>query len=101
MDPHRRAEQRSLAFHDAVAQLLRREPQRIEVARSRVGEWLRNGSVAPYYAQAWEALLSGPRERLLATLVDPSEPARALRQVTPFAGYLAPEERWRIWRSVQ
>jgi hypothetical protein len=33
--------------------------------------------------------------------VDESEEARALRQVTPFAGAIDPRTRWRIWREVR
>jgi hypothetical protein len=83
----------------AVAAALRREPARIEEARARVASWLRDGTVAPTYARAWEEALTGPLESLLALRGDPGERAAALRQVSPFAGYLDPRERWRILRQ--
>jgi hypothetical protein len=48
----------------------------------------------------WATLLNGPREELILVLCDPGEAARALRQVTPFAGAIPPRERWRLWRQV-
>jgi hypothetical protein len=34
-------------------------------------------------------------------LIDESERAKTLRQSTPFAGYISPQERWAIWRTVE
>jgi hypothetical protein len=39
-------------------------------------------------------------DEIAATLIDPSEHARALRQVTPFAGALSSRERWAIARDI-
>jgi hypothetical protein len=101
MNLHELAEERSLAIHRMVADRLRENPQLIEAARSRVAGWLADGSVHPAYAKAWAELLSGPAQRLLATLVDPGETARALRQCSPFAGVVDPRTRWGIWRAVR
>ena len=38
---------------------------------------------------------------LLEVLVDEGERARALRQCTPFAGFIDPRTRWRIWQKDQ
>lgn len=96
---HATIETRSRALHAAVAGQLRRDPARLEEARERVAGWLRDGAVAPAYARAWQEALSGPLEDLLDLLVDPGERAAALRQVSPFAGWLEPRERWRILRE--
>lgn len=101
MDAHRLAEARSLALHGEIASLLRADPRRIEPARARVRHWIASGSVSGSYAEAWVRLLDGPLESLLGTLVEDSERARALRQVTPFAGLVDPRTRWRIWRTVR
>jgi len=101
MDAHRLAEERSLALHREVAVMLRRDPARIRDARDRVRSWLADGSVAEPYARAWSDLLEGPLDALLAVLHDEGERARALRQVTPFAGCVDPRTRWRIWREVR
>lgn len=100
VDPHRLAEERSIAMHEAIASKLRADPGVITRAQARVEQWRDSGAMHPRYAEAWSALLAGPVDDLCALLVDPSEHARALRQCTPFVGALTPAERWNIWRAV-
>ena len=100
MDPHRLAEKRSLAYHVAVAQQVRRDPAVIDRARATVGRWLSEGR-ALHYALAWDRLLSGSPSILCELLVADTDEARALRQATPFAGVIEPRERWRIWQRVR
>jgi len=99
MDAHRLAEERSLAYHRMVAERIERDPGIVERARERVRSWLLEGR-SPYYARAWDEVLSGAPDRLRAALVSDTAEARALRQATPFAGVLDPRERWRLWRDV-
>jgi len=101
MSARRLAEERGLALHREVAESLRRDPSRLEEPLARVRRWRAGDSAHPVYAQAWERLLSGPFEDLLAALVDGSESARSLRQSTPFAGIVDPRTRRRIWREVR
>ncbi len=101
MPSHRLAEERSLAYHRAVAARLRGEPSLLEVARRRVDAWIAAGGRSAPYARAWRELLDRPLPELEAFLVDPSERARELRQSTPFAGALDPRERWRLWAEVR
>ena len=100
-DLHLLAEERSLAYHRAVADRLRRDPTSVARALARAEAWCTEGGHASHYAAEWRDKLRGPLNELLALLVDPSEHARALRQATPFAGFLDPRERWRIWREVR
>jgi hypothetical protein len=100
MSPHDLARERSRALHRAVAERLRADPALVDAARERVMGWLREGSVARTYAEAWRALLEGPRAVLLAALEERSERMHDLRQVSPFAGVLDPRARWRIHREV-
>jgi hypothetical protein len=101
VNAHRLAEERSLAFHRAVADRLAAEPELLDRARARVRSWIESGEVAPYYARAWEEILSRLPSEVCAFLVEDSERAHALRQVTPFAGAIDPRTRWRIWREVR
>lgn len=101
MNDHRLAEERSLALHRAVAEKLASDPDTLARARDRVRSWLASGAVAPYYARAWEEVLTRPLSEIRAFLVEDSERARALRQATPFAGAIDPRTRWRIWREVK
>ena len=100
MDPHRLAEARSLAYHRVIAECILADPALVDAARVRIAEWRREGRMHEAYLAAWEALLAGPREALLASITADDEAARALRQTTPFAGALDPRERWAIHRAV-
>ena len=101
MNAHRLAEERSLAFHRAVADKLASDPETLERARARVRHWLESAEVSPHWARAWDEVLSRPLSEIRDLLVNESEEARALRQVTPFAGAIDPRTRWRIWREVR
>lgn len=101
MDPHRLAEERSLALHRTIADLMLVDASVLERARQRVRGWLETGGVASYYAKHWDAVLARPLEEIRAFLVDESEHARAMRQSTPFAGAIDPRTRLRIWREVR
>ncbi len=100
-DPHRRAEERSIAYHRVIAERLLRNPTLLDAARNRVRQWLDRQGPAPAYARAWDEILVQDIEAIAAALTDPGEYARELRQSSPFAGYLSPRERWAIWRQTR
>ncbi len=100
MDPHRLAEQRSLAYHRVVAERVVQEPLLLERARAKLAAWQAEGR-APFYANAWSQVLSSPVDSIARLITSDTEEARALRQATPFAGVLDPRERWRVWREVR
>lgn len=100
MDPHELAERRSLAFHRQVAALLDQDVRPLAIARARVNTWVAANALRGY-AEAWQQLLARPLPELQAALAEDSARMRALRQATPFAGALSPQERWRIWREVR
>jgi hypothetical protein len=97
---HRTAERRSLEFHRLVAERL--DDRLVEGARRRVDQWLANGGpVHPFWAQRWRELLEQPLPDIAQMLTADGEEAQDLRQNTPFAGALTPQERWRIVREVR
>jgi hypothetical protein len=98
---HAVAEDVSVELHRAVAERLLKEPALVDRARQRVTDWLRDGSVATPYAEAWQAILAEPVEAVARFLTDPGERARQLRQTSPFAGFLEPRTRWSIWRRAR
>lgn len=95
------AEDVSLDLHKAVADRLLAEPALLDRTRERVARWLRDGSVARPYAEAWLCVLGRPVEEIARFLEDPGERARQLRQTSPFAGVLDPRTRWSIWRRAR
>lgn len=58
--------------------------------------WERDGSVAPFYVSAWKEVLALAMGELSQAVLAETEPAHALRQVSPFAGVLSARERWKI-----
>lgn len=101
MNAHRLAEERSLALHREIVARIKADPVVLECAARRVERWLETGEVPRYWAEKWAEVLSRPVDEVCAWLVDESEEARAMRQVTPFAGAVDPRARWRIWREVR
>jgi len=87
-------------MHALVAQRL--DDATVARALERVAAWRAAGrSGDPAILLRWEQLLRGPRTELQAILTEDSPEARDLRQHTPFAGVVAPAERWRIVREVR
>lgn len=100
MNTHRLREEQSLALHRRIAERLHQDPRLIDSAKARLDEWSRNGTLDHRYVSSWRAILEQPIDEICRVLVDPGEKARALRQTTPFAGVLSPDERRLIRSSV-
>jgi hypothetical protein len=101
MDLHRLAEERSVAYHRVIAERLRQQPEVLDRARQRVAGWLSSKAEAPFYALRWSEVLAGDPSSVAAFLVERSDLADELRQSSPFAGALSPQERWQIWRETR
>lgn len=99
--PHERAESWSLAFHTAVSERVKADPHGVLAQARR--NLLKMRAIDPggsrRYLDRWERLLDGSPEQLLAVLTSTGQQARALRQCTPFAGVIAPRERWALFRA--
>src|SRR6266404_5594883 len=89
---------RSLALGRAVAERLEANPELLEVARRNLQRWLSVAGDRPLPAHVeWLRLLqTQPLPKLLELLRADDETARRLRQSSPFAGLLSPQDRWRI-----
>ena len=101
MDLHRISEERSIAYHSAIAGRLRDQPEILANARQRVQSWLTTSPEPPFYARKWAEILAGDESSIAAFMVDRSELAYELRSSSPFAGALKPQERWKIWRETR
>ncbi len=94
---HELIDRRSIALHRAIADKLRANPALLTIAHDNIARWMpAAGGTRPYY-EAWLKLLALPLDELLRLLTEDSERMRALRQTTPFAGVLSPQERWAIY----
>jgi hypothetical protein len=92
---HEWIDQRSLALHEGVAAKLETHPELLQTARANLERWLGLHPAAALLE--WRRLLDEtPLPQLLALLRSPSEHAAWLRQSSPFAGVLTPEERQTI-----
>ena len=96
--PHEWVDRRSLALARAVADKLKAAPELLDVARGNLARWLSASGDAPLPAHLeWQQILqTQPVGKIVELLQADTEEARRLRQSSPFAGLLSPQERWRI-----
>jgi hypothetical protein len=87
---------RSHALHDAVATKLERDPALIDVARKNLTRWL-CVTPAPAWLECQQLLETTPLTELTTLLRSRDERANRLRQSSPFAGLLTPQERRAIF----
>ncbi|MDQ6726813.1 MAG: helix-turn-helix domain-containing protein [Actinomycetota bacterium] len=95
-------ERRSLWLHRCIAARIQADPEkagrtaRENLATMRRADGLGRGEP---WRMAWEGLLDGPLDELLAVLCATSTYASQLRQTAPFAGLLTPRQRWAVYNS--
>jgi transcriptional regulator with XRE-family HTH domain len=95
-----RVERRSLAYHQAVADVLRMDPEKtIQRARSHVARLQTLHPHAAALTSLWRLWLDLPPDLLIAEFTGTSELAREMRQVSPFAGVLPAQQRKLILAS--
>ena len=100
---HHRREQESLEIHRRIVRRLDDEAAPVmEKARANLHRWLSGrgeDSLAAAYRE-WESLLETLTvAQVSALLVAEDERSARLRQSSPFAGVLSPQEVWEIKRS--
>ena len=98
---HGRQDRFGLAYHEEVIRLADADPGVVDAARARLERWAADGVLHPHYAERWRALLAEPWAALCTRLREESDEMQALRQVSPFAGTLAPRERWALRRRLR
>jgi hypothetical protein len=94
MKSHDLIDKRSLAFGEAIAARLIKDPMLVDHARANIERWLETCSagVRPTLLE-WVAALDSGTESVLALLTGTDERAIRLRQSNPFAGVLPQRER--------
>ncbi|HEY8508416.1 MAG TPA: hypothetical protein VIL32_08675 [Steroidobacteraceae bacterium] len=94
---HRLLEARSLAMHAVIARKIARDPKLLGVAQRNIERWsAQRKDKIPAWLTEWQELLKQPWPQVAALITEPSERGARLRQSSPFAGVLTPQERWRI-----
>jgi hypothetical protein len=91
----------ALAYHRAVAERLRAEPEAVlERARRNLDRWAEGnafGAGERASLEEWRGILGwADVERLIEIMTDTSEEGQRLRSSSPFVGTLSPEERLEI-----
>lgn len=93
-----REDRRSLALHRAIAVRLSDSPVEVlEVARDNLKRMRRQHPHARELLDEWVEILDLSVHQIVSVLQDPGLRARALRQVTPFAGVLNAAERTDVY----
>lgn len=84
-----------------VASGLAAHPEWIEQAKSNLSRWAALNHDAPRLLRCyeeWRLILERPVEEVRAILTAETDEGQRLRQSTPFAGVLTPQEVWEIKR---
>jgi len=97
---HEIIDQRSLAMHRRMAEIIDADPERagLQKARSNLARWLQNDPDCPALRE-WQEILNMPWEKVRQVILDLGTEGRRLRQSTPFAGILPEKERQIIFEK--
>jgi hypothetical protein len=89
-----------LALHCRAAAKIAADPGLLDVARRNVRRWTANaGSHVPRYLVEWSRILERPWPEIDAIMTGFDDDAIRLRQSSPFAGVLTPEERRQVYET--
>jgi hypothetical protein len=94
MIDHRDIDRRSLAFGQAIAARIAKQPELISQARSTLMRWMQTCSPRSVSTlEEWRTILDGPADQVIHVLTCDDERCTRLRQSSPFAGLLPAAER--------
>jgi hypothetical protein len=101
LGPHAFLDDFALAYHRAVADRLRAEPEAVlEHARRNLHRWTEGDTFGPgdlASLEEWRRILGEVDvDRLTEIITDASDEGQRLRSSSPFVGVLSPEERLEI-----
>ena len=98
MNWQQRADERSAALHQAIAQKLLAQPQLWAIPSQNLSRWRTQMANLPPALQEWEKILdTWSHESILKLLTETSQSAIRLRSSSPFAGELTEPERLQIF----
>ncbi len=97
---HRLLDARSLALHCKIAQKISNDRRLLDIPRRNLERWSnRTSGEPPKFITEWQNILDEPWPQVSAFITSCSEKAIRLRQSSPFAGVLDPQERKRIYEA--
>lgn len=95
---HRLLEARSLSMHCKIARKIDHKLELLEKPRQNLKRWSEAASgPLPEYIKEWQEILDQPWPDVAAFITSFSDEAVRLRQSSPFAGVLTPQERKQIY----
>lgn len=87
-------------MHALVAAKIARDPELLSKPRRNLARWsARWGEDPPRWVAEWQDILRRPWPEIAAVITEPGENSARLRQSSPFAGVLTPQERKRIYEA--
>ena len=100
---HEWIDQRSLALHTEVAQMIRGKPELLTRAKANLQRWIQNQKPPVSAALLeWDVILKNSTlEEVLSLITRDDEDARRLRQSSPFCGILTQERRLAIFQEFE
>lgn len=101
---HQTNDEIGLELGRRVAERLEAKPELIEIARANLDNWAcRNADESSLLRcyEEWRDLLRRPVSDICQLLRSDTEEARRLRQNSPFAGLLSPQEVWEVKRLIR
>ena len=101
---HAYIDRRSIALHTMIAAKLQASPELLQIAIANMERWSQRSDYfqagrSQIYLEEWRQILSKPLPQIIELLQSEDEHMCALRQCTPFAGVLTPQERWKVYAS--
>jgi hypothetical protein len=89
---HEQIDQRSLAMHLEMAEMIRGNPELYDRVRNTLGRWISTGRPVPPALQEWQSILDTRTVgEVLEIISTDTEDCRRLRQSSPFC--ILPQER--------
>lgn len=101
---HEILDRASLEMARRIASELPRRPDWLALARENLDRWSglnRDAAGLLRCYEEWRAILARPLPEIVAILTAESDEGQRLRQSSPFAGALSPQEVWAIKRRVR
>jgi len=100
LPPMSREDKRSLAFHRAIVEIIRKDPAPVLIqAKRNLKQLSKLHPGAQELFDQWQVWLKLPLEYLVSNLLSKSPDAREMRQVSPFSGVLKAKQRTRILKQ--